>query len=214
VPRRRAQSLLIVLGLMLGTAIITSAFTAGDTFSYSIRSSAAANLGAVDETVTYGVASKRVFRESAVASSPSYFVTSTAGRIEHALAPTHDADGVMGVIAEPAPLQDLTTRQTKASAFVAGLPVSYPAAFGPLVTTTGSTVTLARLPAGAVYLNDRAAQELNAHQGDTIRFFVGNHPVTFTVAAVLRSQGLASGGLLLTWKQSRRYCCRWVSCNA
>ncbi|HEX8918350.1 MAG TPA: hypothetical protein VF898_07595, partial [Chloroflexota bacterium] len=37
IPRRKAQSLLIVFGLMLGTVIITSAFATGDTISYSVR---------------------------------------------------------------------------------------------------------------------------------------------------------------------------------
>ena len=38
IPRRRAQSVLIVLGLMLATLIITAAFITGDTLSNSISS--------------------------------------------------------------------------------------------------------------------------------------------------------------------------------
>ena len=203
VPRRRAQSLLIVFGLMLSTAIVTSAFTAGDTFSYSIRSSAAATLSAVDETVTHGVAASRTFRELAPAPEPAYFSPSTTNRLRSALAPTHNADGVLGIIAQPAPLQDLTSRQTKASSFVAGLPPRYPAAFGPLVTTGGSTVTLAQLGAHQVYLNEQAAQALNAHPGDAVRFFVANRPVDLTVRAILRDQGLASGGLVTSNLQAQ-----------
>ena len=37
IPRRPAQSILIVLGLMLATLIITAAFITGDTLSHSIR---------------------------------------------------------------------------------------------------------------------------------------------------------------------------------
>src|SRR5215467_7109860 len=51
-PRRRAQTTLIIFGLMLSTVIITSAFGTGDTLSYSIRSNAVTGLGAVDEVVT------------------------------------------------------------------------------------------------------------------------------------------------------------------
>jgi hypothetical protein len=36
IPRRRAQSVLVVLGLMLSTLIITAAFTVGDSLDYSI----------------------------------------------------------------------------------------------------------------------------------------------------------------------------------
>ena len=40
VTRRRARTALIVLGLMLGTTIISSALVTGDTMSHTIRSSA------------------------------------------------------------------------------------------------------------------------------------------------------------------------------
>jgi putative ABC transport system permease protein len=36
IPRRVAQTVLIVIGLMLSTVIITAAFTTGDTVDYSI----------------------------------------------------------------------------------------------------------------------------------------------------------------------------------
>jgi putative ABC transport system permease protein len=49
IPRRRAQSILIVLGLMLATLIITAAFVTGDTLSYSIRSVAIEGMGEIDE---------------------------------------------------------------------------------------------------------------------------------------------------------------------
>src|SRR3978361_32029 len=51
IPRRRAQTVLIIVGLMLSTVIITSAFGTGDTISYSVRSSAITGLGYVDEAV-------------------------------------------------------------------------------------------------------------------------------------------------------------------
>src|SRR5512143_615334 len=58
IPRRRAQSMLIVLGLMLATLIITAAFVTGDTLSHSIRTIAIEGLGEIDETV--GVSSSTV----------------------------------------------------------------------------------------------------------------------------------------------------------
>src|SRR5947209_6351055 len=57
IPRRPAQTMLIIVGLMLSTVIITSAFGTGDTLSYSVRSSVVTNFGNVDEAVfhTLGV---------------------------------------------------------------------------------------------------------------------------------------------------------------
>ena len=37
IPRRRAQTVLIVLGLMLATLLITAAFGTGDTMGYTLR---------------------------------------------------------------------------------------------------------------------------------------------------------------------------------
>ena len=51
IPRRPAQSLLIVFGLMLATLIITAAFITGDTLSHSISSIAMEGLGEIDEMV-------------------------------------------------------------------------------------------------------------------------------------------------------------------
>src|SRR5512135_667556 len=51
IPRRRAQSALIVLGLMLATLIITAAFVTGDTLSNSIRTVAIEGMGEIDEVV-------------------------------------------------------------------------------------------------------------------------------------------------------------------
>ena len=52
VTRRRARTALIVLGLMLGTTIISSALVTGDTMSHTIRTSAVQALGPTDVLVS------------------------------------------------------------------------------------------------------------------------------------------------------------------
>ena len=51
IPRRRAQSALIVVGLMLSTVIFAAALSTGDTVTYSITNDAYEKLGHVDEIV-------------------------------------------------------------------------------------------------------------------------------------------------------------------
>src|SRR5207247_6344163 len=51
IPRRRAQTLLIVLGLMLATLLITAAFGTGDTMTYSMRQAFTAGLGELDLSI-------------------------------------------------------------------------------------------------------------------------------------------------------------------
>src|SRR5512136_1765567 len=51
VPRRPAQTALILLGLMLAAMLFSASFTIGDTVSYSIRNMAVDQLGQIDITV-------------------------------------------------------------------------------------------------------------------------------------------------------------------
>src|SRR5215208_7552049 len=56
IPRRRAQTTLIVVGLMLSTLIISAALGTGDTVGYSMTSEAYDRLGEVDELVVASAA--------------------------------------------------------------------------------------------------------------------------------------------------------------
>ena len=51
IPRRKGQSILIVIGLMLSSAIIATSLGIGDTVRYSIRSVALDFLGPTDEII-------------------------------------------------------------------------------------------------------------------------------------------------------------------
>src|SRR5438270_12241789 len=51
VPRRKAQTALFVIGLMLSTLIMSAAFATGDTLNYSIGDVVYKSLGRVDEIV-------------------------------------------------------------------------------------------------------------------------------------------------------------------
>ncbi len=51
VTRRRGEAMLVVLGSLLGTAIITAALIVGDTLGASVRDNARTSLGPIDETI-------------------------------------------------------------------------------------------------------------------------------------------------------------------
>ena len=191
IPRRRAQTILIVVGLMLSTVIITSAFGTGDTISYSVRSSALAGLGNVDEAVfhTGGIGSEALVHGVGPISA------GTAAAIEANVAANPKADGSMTALVTAAPLQDLTSGQTKAGGLLEAFPPTYARAFGALTTTGGSSVTLGTLAANEAYLNQKAADGLNAHPGDQVTVVVAGQALRFTVQAILRNENLASGGL-------------------
>src|SRR5438270_6677923 len=99
IPRRRAQTVLIVVGLMLSTVLITSAFATGDTMSASIRGTIVTNLSAIDELVTSSA--------GAQGGATGYFPAIVADRIRTSLAAGHTADGVTGAIVQAVAPQDL-----------------------------------------------------------------------------------------------------------
>src|SRR6476620_1809496 len=53
IPRRKAQTILIVVGLMLSTLIIAAALGTGDTIDYSATVATYKTLGHADELVVY-----------------------------------------------------------------------------------------------------------------------------------------------------------------
>src|SRR5437867_4984312 len=59
VPRRPGFAVLITLGLTIGTVILSSAFTTGDTMSQSVRTIVAGVLGSADEVVFIPAAVQR-----------------------------------------------------------------------------------------------------------------------------------------------------------
>ena len=67
IPRRRAQTTLIVLGLMLSTLIISAAFTTGDTVDRSMTSQVYGVLGQLDEVVQFSPADEGDFEDPTLA---------------------------------------------------------------------------------------------------------------------------------------------------
>ncbi len=191
IPRRRAQTILIIVGLMLSTVIITSAFGTGDTISYSVRTSVLAGLGNVDEAVfhTGGIGS------AALVQGVGPISADTAATIEANVAANPKARGSMTALVTAAPLQDLTSGQTKAGGLLEAFPAMYPRDFGGLTTAGGSSVTLGTLAANDAYLNQKGADSLNARPGDLVTVFFAGQALRFTVQAILRNADLASGGL-------------------
>lgn len=49
IPRRKSQTALIIVGIMMSTLIMAAAFGTGDSITYSIRKNAIDSLGTIDE---------------------------------------------------------------------------------------------------------------------------------------------------------------------
>ncbi len=202
IRRRPGRSALIVVGSMLGTAIIAAALATGDTMGRTVRSSAISALGQADEVVAAQGVATALAAGTEGTTGTRYFPEGYADKIRAATQGSGLVDGVAPVIVETIAVQDVTTRQNEPRATLFAADPESLRAFGD-ITSDGKTVSLAALKAGEVYLNADAADELDAKAGDTLRVLAGQQFINATVKAVVHYDGGATdgSGLLLPHDQ-------------
>jgi putative ABC transport system permease protein len=188
VVRRRSRSALIVVGLMLGTAIIAAALATGDTMSHTIRTEAVRSMGQMDELVAARGAAQSATSDLGGATGTRYIPQRDVQLVAARLRGTGLADGVTGAIGEPIAVQNPRARQNEPRVTLFASDPARAAGFGTIHGSDGA-VTLAQLNAGEVYLNGDAADELNARRGDRVLLFAGRTPVPARVADIVEYDG-------------------------
>lgn len=204
IPRRKAQTSLIVIGLMLATLIITAALGTGDTLNRSVNDIAIKTLGPLDEVVVYS-SSKDGKGEISAAFTHDIPVSAVA-TVQTALSGNDNVDAIGGVLYSQAPVLNLgTTPPTGASSIdqvlkqatqsepnvtVAGLDQKTLDDVGGLKDIDGHTIQLADLGAEGVILGRDGADKLNASVGDYLAFSINNQ---FHIAVV---KGIAPNQVL------------------
>ena len=184
IPRRMAQTVLIVVGLMLSTLIISAAFTTGDTVQNSISSQILTTLGHVDEEVLL-----RSQNGGGGAANPNgSFSETLAEEFEAALVDDPNIDGVLPILFEVVPVINPGTGLSSPGANIVGVDPNKLAAFPDFVSTSGDAVQVADLAEDEVYVNESLADEADIQPGDVIEVFVQNRPEKFTVVDVVEDR--------------------------
>ncbi len=185
IPRRRGQTALIVIGVMLSTVIISAAFGTGDTLSFSIRNEAIEGLRHVDELVLPAGASERGgFGEL-------YFPYARFEELRSHTAGNQDIDGLAPQIAESVPVQDRRTKLSEGQMRVVGLDPDLLEGFGGFELADGGAARLRDLADGEVFISEEAGKELDARAGDQLDVFLEGGTVTVAVRAIVARGGLA-----------------------
>src|SRR5690349_4675057 len=192
--RRPGRSALIIVGLMLGTAIIAAALATGDTMTQTIRSSAVSALGQTDELVAARGATPNLDVQSGSATGVRYFPEADVAAVRRAVAGSGLVDGVAPAIIEPVAVQAPRSRQNEPQVTLFASDGAALRGFGAITTTDGRTVSLSALPRGWVYLNRDGADKLDAAAGDTLRVFAGRAAVDVRVKAVVSYDGAGTDG--------------------
>jgi putative ABC transport system permease protein len=190
IPRRKAESILVVLGLMLATLIITAAFTTGDSIDHSITRDMYQILGPIDETIEL---------QSTAADAQTgqpYVDASVVANLEQRFAGNENIRGFIAAIQEPIPVFNPETNLSGPSMTLVGVDPARIDAVGGLRYADGRPLDLNALPPGSVLLNPKAAEILDAQTGDTVLILAGNEPRGYTVAGIARPE------LLTGWVSS------------
>ena len=200
VTRRRARTALIVLGLMLGTTIITSALVTGDTMSHTIRTSAITSLGQTDEFVSVQGADIDAEVEVGATTGIEYFSEDVFPEVEYELLLGHEdlIDGVAPAIIEPLAVQSVTTRQSEPRVTLFASSQAHLGAFGDIRRhDDGEPQYLNDLKAGEVFLNSDAAEELQAAPGHELRLYAEGDAMPVTVREIVDYEGTGTDGASL-----------------
>ncbi|MGH9212413.1 MAG: ABC transporter permease [Acidimicrobiales bacterium] len=172
ITRRPLEAVMVVAGAALGTAIITAAFVAGDTFDASIRDVGRTQFGPIDETVRITDATR--LDEVATA----------LGR-----QPIPDTDGTLSMLVS----QMAVRAGDRAEPIVGVGEVDFDAAraFGDDAAATGLADAGPTPAPGEVVVNEMLADDLAVNTGDTVETFAYGRQRAFTVTTVVPRVGLA-----------------------
>ena len=171
VPRRRAQTVLVVLGLMLATMLFSASFTTGDTLTNSLRLQALENLGQVDVEVRAGGSDPsggQPFGET-TAERARYFDASVAGEARDRLSGTDRVAGVAPLATETVPVTAKGTDLSEPTVDVLGIEEGSMRGFDRITTASGRTLSVGDLGENEVYLSADAAEGLDVSGGDVVR---------------------------------------------
>ena len=190
IPRRPAQTALIVVGLMLSTLIISSALGTGDTMNHSIRLATTKGLGEIDEILTASLASDLSSLNSLTGSSP-YFPMARVDELRSDLEGYDKIDGIAPFISERAPVANLTSQQNVGRMNVVGIDLANTGVFGNLTSVDGPQLDSSELSGDRAYINDAAREELNASVGDSLAMYLESGPVELEIVGIAANGGIA-----------------------
>ena len=185
IPRRKGQSILIVIGLMLSSAIIATSLGIGDTVRYSVRSVALDFLGQTDELIKGP--GNQLFGEE-------YFDYAEFENIEKLARDNSNIDGLLPLIEIDLPASNDELGLAESNMRVRGVDGKYSDNFDKLENLQEETVSINSLTNDQIYINADASGILKINKGENISVYTRSGKTEFVIADVLKNGGLAGGG--------------------
>lgn len=174
IPRRRAQTSLIVTGLMLATVLFSASLSTGDTLSHSIRLAVVNYLGNVDELISSNLLDKN--------GQPASFDQSTIDQVVEALSDA-PVDGVMPIltttVAAVAP-----DGRSEPRVQIDGRDDTVRDAFSTPMGEDNSPLLVKDLGRNQLFISSSAAENLRVGVKDSFSIYLGEIPLAVTVAGI------------------------------
>src|SRR5579883_2665866 len=193
VPRRGAQATLIVLGLMLGTLIITASFATGDSLAYSITKGSYDLLHRIDLVINFQGT------DSTDGVTQVYVPQTSVATLQQQFANSPTIQSFAGFDFEALPVLDTRTNLSKPNVMLAGADPQQLASVGGLTLQSGGKADLTQLTGNNVFVSKMTADKLNVKSGDTLTVFVNGKQQDLHVAGIVKNEGaagvLGSGGV-------------------
>src|SRR5829696_3456146 len=171
-PRRRTQTILVVLGLMLATMLFSASFTTGDTLTNSLRVQSLENLGQVDVQVQAegsNASGQQQFGQT-TSERAGYFDANLADKVRDRLS------GVAPAAIETVPVTAKGSDLSEPSTDVLGIEEDSMEGFDKLTTASGKTLNPSDLGKDEIYLSADAAKGLDVGNGDVIEATFAREP--------------------------------------
>src|SRR5579875_1918792 len=183
VARRRGQTLMMLIGLILAATFITASFGLQDSFNQSMVVDRLMKMGNVDEAVSG---------------------TFTQAQVNEALAHLQHMPQVQaatGIVYLPRAARIFSERTALSNAdqYVYGVPPSFDQVYGPLTDNQGRRRHFADLGPRDVFVSSTVARDEDVRAGDRLQFVFeeqSNEALTVTVRAVLATDLAVTDGEL------------------
>ena len=202
IGRRRAQTSLIVIGLMLSTLIISAAFATGDTVGYSITNEIYDSFEEVDFVIGFD-------DEAAAEREDRYLTDEFLASVVAEFGDDPDIDGISGLLVEVLPALNAERRLAEPVAGFIGVDPSSIDTFKGLKTLDGELLPASTLGGMRAYVSEDLAEQLDVSPGDTVQIFHGGQPAAFEVidivldTSVTEAQFGGGGGLITSLDVAR-----------
>lgn len=197
IPRRRAQTVLVTMGLTLATIIVTIAFSTGDSLAVSVRNLALNGLERIDHFIIEEETDDSA--EDAGTGVPDQVLSD----LQSHFADDDRIEAIFGSRFDLVPIEHPEAGQIEPQFFLVGVDPQTVDRLDAVRDQDGDLLRLSELGADEIVINERAARELDAEPGDQVRLYVLGRAMQYTVAAIGRDAVLTgnleaggSGGLL------------------